>query len=236
MCGERLRKERRERKHFGSSPRVRGTHAVSTETTKSSRFIPACAGNARPATEAPARIAVHPRVCGERRPGSSRPRASAGSSPRVRGTPLSCTARAGRMRFIPACAGNAARKLTPRLSRAVHPRVCGERPTARDAGGSNGGSSPRVRGTLTASIARDCDGRFIPACAGNAMAVPNAACSSPVHPRVCGERSAAARSISSIAGSSPRVRGTLEGEPLAREIIRFIPACAGNARRASRRS
>ncbi len=51
-----------------------------------------------------------------------------------------------------------------------------------------------------------------------------------VHPRVCGERRALALADNQIAGSSPRVRGTLVlGSPLER-LLRFIPACAGNAR------
>ena len=194
------------------------------------RFIPACAGNA------PSRMwtwcdgTVHPRVCGER---GSRCRCKApvsGSSPRVRGTRCVRAARRVKARFIPACAGNASWYRTSGRSNTVHPRVCGERPWRESAPVIQRGSSPRVRGTRCATShpprsragssprvreRRDRVGsaavysRFIPACAGTPARPKDRRCSTPVHPRVCGERSesAAHASLSS----------------------RFIPACAGNA-------
>ena len=50
----------------GSSPRVRGTRAWPLGLGRFGRFIPACAGNARPRTGTPSTYSVHPRVCGER--------------------------------------------------------------------------------------------------------------------------------------------------------------------------
>ena len=51
-----------------------------------------------------------------------------------------------------------------------------------------------------------------------------------VHPRVCGEQNSMPLSIKCLAGSSPRVRGTVcEAMPL-ESTTRFIPACAGNRR------
>ena len=50
--------------------------------------------------------------------------------------------------------------------------------------------------------------RFIPACAGNIMEPLDTAVLKPVHPRVCGEHMAAAKTASVTFGSSPRVRGT----------------------------
>ena len=70
--------------------------------------------------------------------------------------------------------------------------------------------------------------RFIPACAGNPCDAPCKVLGVPVHPRVRGEPRRSSGSPCSVAGSSPRARGTqhslagyLYGE-------RFIPACAGN--------
>ena len=71
--------------------------------------------------------------------------------------------------------------------------------------------------------------RFITACAGNAYqkAVESGAIS--VHPRMRGERIENLPDINIRSGSSPHTRGTLEGQQMPLLIIRFIPACAGNA-------
>ena len=72
--------------------------------------------------------------------------------------------------------------------------------------------------------------RFIPACAGNVNSRWASLDGSPVHPRVCGERVPVRASVRSMAGSSPRVRGTLLHLAKRRETVRFIPACAGNVK------
>ena len=154
-----------------------------------------------------------------------------GSSPRVRGTRREADFALGSLRFIPACAGNAIQWVGTNTNVAVHPRVCGEREVSSAVQDYAHGSSPRVRGTR-----RGCRGawggsRFIPACAGNAYAPTEPKPYSPVHPRVCGER--APELIEGIEqdGSSPRVRGTPAEASVTAAITRFIPACAGNARR-----
>ncbi len=75
------------------------------------------------------------------------------------------------------------------------------------------GSSPRVRGTRRGCAAAPGVDRFIPACAGNARHAPRARPGRPVHPRVCGERSAAHLRLARVTGSSPRVRGTRARRP-----------------------
>ncbi len=90
------------------------------------------------------------------------------------------------------------------------------------------GSSPRVRGTVSAAISWLSIYRFIPACAGNCSREKSALTTSTVHPRVCGELQKWAYEESGRGGSSPRVRGTAEQAHLERENRRFIPACAGN--------
>ena len=52
--------------------------------------------------------------------------------------------------------------------------------------------------------------------------------SPPVHPRVCGERNGEGSDEPPRAGSSPRVRGTVDRDIQTGGEIRFIPACAGN--------
>ena len=132
-------------------------------------------------------------------------------------------------RFIPACAGNAGSARVVLSACSVHPRVCGERSRAGSRRHSQNGSSPRVRGTRSTPNSPPSDGRFIPACAGNAA--PHGAClrASTVHPRVCGERVIAMNTSTKKPGSSPRVRGTPSGRNGLGGEARFIPACAGNA-------
>ena len=148
-------------------------------------------------------------MCGERWCASNSPGNVSGSSPRVRGTPGDRHIHRRDRRFIPACAGNAARCSASPWARTVHPRVCGERSTAASQPAAMSGSSPRVRGTRGASARVPSQGRFIPACAGNAGNGAARLHGATVHPRVCGER-----------------LGQLF---LPVRELRFIPACAGNA-------
>ncbi len=114
-------------------------------------------------------FSVHPRVRGERAIGGLRQLAT--------------------VRFIPACAGNAAGLPTDPSGATVHPRVRGERTRCPCALRYRPGSSPRARGTLALSRIPRFAGRFIPACAGNASIGRVDVIPHPVHPRVRGERS-----------------------------------------------
>ena len=213
----------------GSSPRVRGTQLRRGRSHVHHRFIPACAGNSLPWWARQRTPTVHPRVCGELVEDVPLATPSTGSSPRVRGTPRAEPRRAGRRRFIPACAGNSYEEVlaqlladgssprvrgtrprsTPRTRpRAVHPRVCGELGPAAGYASALTGSSPRVRGTRRDGRRRRLRRRFIPACAGNSCTRASRARRGPVHPRVCGELELTVDSNRQPIGSSPRVRGT----------------------------
>ena len=151
VCGEQHKNPLPTNADAGSSPRVRGTVLGMTEIILALRFIPACAGNSPRDVPGirPTIRPVHPRVCGEQYSRWVTDKALAGSSPRVRGTALFAAVLAARSRFIPACAGNSAFGGTIAVLRPVHPRVCGEQLTDAFWTDSNGGSSPRVRGTVT---------------------------------------------------------------------------------------
>ena len=209
MCGERFGLGIDTPRHGGSSPRVRGTPLSGGRVRVTTRFIPACAGNAFGFSVSHVQIPVHPRVCGERVQFQLMTRIAGGSSPRVRGTRRLTIPAGGRWRFIPACAGNANTSSSNPSSPAVHPRVCGERACALASAVTIFGSSPRARGTRRTKFQAETLDRFIPACAGNAFT--DCIIDSPEF------------------GSSPRVRGTLFRIRAEQRSIRFIPACAGNA-------
>ena len=209
---------------------MRGTQARIRQDFGSHRFIPACAGNTMRVASAVRAAAVHPRVCGEHQAEHAARRDLPGSSPRVRGTPVTVGSATGQPRFIPACAGNTGGGWHHRPRHAVHPRVCGEHAFTASSGSMADGSSPRVRGTPETAVPRGHPVRFIPACAGNTGPILLWSWPYPVHPRVCGEHGRSASSMAFWAGSSPRVRGTQPGPDHLFLIRRFIPACAGNTR------
>ena len=154
---------------IGSSPLARGTLHGQPHWRRSSRFIPACAGNSD--LQGPRNIVspVHPRLRGELVAGHFSSNKKAGSSPLARGThPRRFQGHLLR-RFIPACAGNSIFLITLSISFRVHPRLRGElggRHTHRTFGS---GSSPLARGTRIVAVVKGAVFRFIPACAGNSL-------------------------------------------------------------------
>ena len=213
---------------MGSSPRLRGTQYKSGLQLVHSRFIPASAGN----TSHPSSIlyirSVHPRVCGEHPSTRTLTASINGSSPRLRGTLAIPEILHPAKRFIPASAGNTAPLWCRTRLPAVHPRVCGEHRLTVRKKWDFGGSSPRLRGTLTLQVVDELVLRFIPASAGNTYTPVFCGCNYAVHPRVCGEHVNSLASAAQDAGSSPRLRGTLSTGPLYKRFCRFIPASAGN--------
>ena len=126
VCGEHLCRTCPRSINRGSSPRVRGTPLKWHDDNQNIRFIPACAGNTPPRLPETPAAPVHPRVCGEHDLVCFIQFLDCGSSPRVRGTPLSPDPGAGQRRFIPACAGNTIKIQRGVGQLTVHPRVCGE--------------------------------------------------------------------------------------------------------------
>ena len=106
-CGERPLINALAPARHGSSPRLRGTLTRSPGRPSAGRFIPAPAGNARAHCRQCGPISVHPRACGERMRMRDSRSASAGSSPRLRGTRGEGNRLHRDRRFIPAPAGNA---------------------------------------------------------------------------------------------------------------------------------
>ena len=172
----------------GSSPRARGTRPRCLCGDARDRFIPACAGNTPTPAHSELTSAVHPRVRGEHDSRAMALRTSSGSSPRARGTRAADVSHWGKVRFIPACAGNTV--------------YCGRQSTKP-------GSSPRARGTPSNDAFGGAENRFIPACAGNTIVGSPTKALNSVHPRVRGEHFPRSAAIWLRIGSSPRARGTL---------------------------
>ena len=85
MCGEHTCCVTAKSWAMGSSPHVRGAHAMTGEKTQVYGIIPACAGSTRPNLDCPRLWGDHPRMYGEhdnQQPDAYRP---VGSSPHVRG-------------------------------------------------------------------------------------------------------------------------------------------------------
>jgi len=131
-----------------------------------------------------------------------------GSSPRLRGT----------LRIWKRCPWRSP----------VHPRACGEHGCPVMINESPDGSSPRLRGTRWYNWACVRASRFIPAPAGNTSSPGSALPPSAVHPRACGEHACVGLALYGVAGSSPRLRGTLIPARDGQHGRRFIPAPAGN--------
>ena len=215
--------------HHGSSPHARGTHAARGSRVHGQRFIPACAGNANTSFMGRIHITVHPRMRGERPLGGTLPQNYLGSSPHARGTHVPADFLDFLLRFIPACAGNAARGLNSRHRWTVHPRMRGERRKINRHSGVAAGSSPHARGTRNIDTPRVTCSRFIPACAGNACVRAYGPNNTTVHPRMRGERKTSDLCKQHPDGSSPHARGTQACRQCGGNCARFIPACAGNA-------
>ena len=98
------------------------------------------------------------------------------------------------------------------------------------------GSSPRGRGTVALAVAQDHVGRIIPAWAGNRSKDHADRSSDSDHPRVGGEQVFNLFIQSTIAGSSPRGRGTVSLTSTSIVLLRIIPAWAGNSARRPRRT
>ena len=87
-CGEQTSRDSRNGYANGSSPRMRGTVRSAGRATRECRFIPAHAGNSGAVKAHDTQSPVHPRACGEQASHLEPSPASAGSSPRMRGTAL----------------------------------------------------------------------------------------------------------------------------------------------------
>ena len=110
---------------------------------------------------------------------------------------------------------------------ADHPRACGVYLTKAVSRSKTLGSSPRVRGLLSAHTERTRTDRIIPARAGFTAQPYARSYAERDHPRACGVYGAVSVSERLPSGSSPRVRGLPPRPRGSRFLAGIIPARAG---------
>ena len=186
---------------------MRGKHGRRWSGPGRRRLIPACAGKTLDDRPEASKNRAHPRVCGENKASSFSVGISSGSSPRVRGKPLTGAFNLIKAGLIPACAGKTTAWLPFQFGIRAHPRVCGENRGQRVKFNVEAGSSPRVRGKHPGTPSARWLDRLIPACAGKTTERDFGEASDGAHPRVCGENADLLANYLPDAGSSPRVRG-----------------------------
>ena len=129
--------------------------------------------------------------------------------------------------LIPAYAGKTEDWQERLAYRGAHPRVCGEN---LDSAGNDlrcAGSSPRMRGKRDRLNQSIDESGLIPAYAGKTPEGARKRVELRAHPRVCGENEVQVAPSRDLHGSSPRMRGKLDGFLQALPRIRLIPAYAG---------
>ena len=206
---------------------MRGNRGQADDELSDWRSIPACAGEPTPYRHSPPPIGVYPRVCGGTGVDSDETPTNRGLSPRVRGNRLATMLKQTGNGSIPACAGEPRSRWARRSLSRVYPRVCGGTPCGLLFLRALPGLSPRVRGNQPRNPQILLEHRSIPACAGEPTGRRLNGHTPWVYPRVCGGTSARANTFRFERGLSPRVRGNLlaMGEPI--DVLRSIPACAG---------
>ena len=151
---------------------------------------------------------AHPRAYGERLLAASDLDIAAGSSPRIRGTRLAVVVTRVAKGLIPAHTGNASPSVCSSISVSAHPRAYGERSVFLWGMVVTTGSSPRIRGTPAWAQVPGSRPRLIPAHTGNAPRLRPRERRPAAHPRAYGERAITSNNALTVAGSSPRIRGT----------------------------
>ena len=151
-----------------------------------------------------------------------------GSSPRMRGAPISAIVKDDPLGIIPAYAGSTRGECCKISALEDHPRVCGEHSIRLWVEYRGVGSSPRMRGAPRAAAHHPVRLRIIPAYAGSTWSEICANNLRRDHPRVCGEHHTQPDFMPSLLGSSPRMRGALALPTAFCASSGIIPAYAGS--------
>ena len=148
---------------------MRGTRRHRETVRPRPRIIPAHAGNTPQLVGERCPAQDHPRACGEHGLDEAVTGLQTGSAPRMRGTRSWCRTSDVRRGIIPAHAGNTILRLRLGTCAGDHPRACGEHTRFVVKSKVATGSSPRMRGTLSAFTCHGVHKGIIPAHAGNTV-------------------------------------------------------------------
>ena len=153
---------------------------------------------------------------------------AAGSSPRMRGARLEPTMGSGWLGIIPADAGSTRTAHASSGTTQDHPRGCGEHYLRWNGEDDMPGSSPRMRGARSSTLAQLWIVRIIPADAGSTFWLYITLSLTKDHPRGCGEHFMGSTRQTPSRGSSPRMRGARIPGHVRIRGVRIIPADAGS--------
>ena len=170
----------------GLSPRLRGNHLDRGSVVEIAGSIPAPAGEPSERRGAAGRRRVYPRACG----GTTLTRSTAspmmGLSPRLRGNQCQLHHLKGRIRSIPAPAGEPQLSAIDGSASWVYPRACGGTCSAPAALHKSRGLSPRLRGNPIYCCDIYIFAGSIPAPAGEPSLPMRLTGTVRVYPRACG--------------------------------------------------
>ena len=192
MGGEKIATAVQTTRHTGSPPRGRGKVLQRGMKQTELRITPAWAGKSYKNLFSAAMKKDHPRVGGEKFIVHVKPFFAVGSPPRGRGKAGSARCASGGDRITPAWAGKSTGGTDAGKQTQDHPRVGGEKTTLGCERQARTGSPPRGRGkarTLSRSAARP---GITPAWAGKSRTYTASCQFWEDHPRVGGEKRAAA--------------------------------------------
>ena len=206
---------------------MRGKHMHMDMSSIAARIIPAHAGQTAPVCNPNRPPPDHPRACGANEVIYERLSQLIGSSPRMRGKPITPVVTPKQQRIIPAHAGQTM-ACTPFMpKRSDHPRACGANRPGNRTTATRCGSSPRMRGKPDFLRVPLDTLRIIPAHAGQTNHPRGDAKATADHPRACGANCCVFSSRLLCSGSSPRMRGKPVGKRHLTTLRRIIPAHAG---------
>ena len=212
---------------LGSSPLTRGKLPLDRLQRLASGLIPTHAGNTLTALPCGSLTTAHPRSCGENRRILVDQWRRWGSSPLMRGKPVSVPSDEPVGGLIPAHAGKTPACPSPFYRRWAHPHSCGENRPMNAMCAVLLGSSPLTRAKPACTMRRArCIG-LIPTHAGKTGHRTRGPTNSPAHPHSCGENILAMMLDASERGSSPLVRGKRTGNGIRELVPGLIPAHAG---------